>query len=43
MFYRWKKQYGGLDVTEIRRLRQLGDENRHLEQLIGRRADFARP
>ena len=25
-FYRWKKQYGGLAVNEIRRLRQLGEE-----------------
>lgn len=33
-FYRWKKHYGGLDVTEIRRLRQLEDENRRLKQLV---------
>ena len=33
-FYRWKKQYAGLDVTEIRRLRQLEDENRRLKQLV---------
>jgi putative transposase len=33
-FYRWKKRYGGLDVTEIRRLRQLEDENRRLKQLV---------
>jgi len=33
-FYRWKKRYGGLGVTEIRRLRQLGDENRRLKQLV---------
>ena len=29
-FYRWKKRYGGLGVSEIRRLRQLEDENRLL-------------
>lgn len=33
-FYRWKKHYGGLDVTEIRRLRQLEDKNRRLKQLL---------
>ncbi len=33
-FYRWKKHYGGLDVTEIRGLRQLEDENRRLKQLV---------
>ena len=29
-FYRWKKKYGGLGVAEIRRLRQLEDENKRL-------------
>jgi putative transposase len=33
-FYRWKKHYGDLDVTELRRLRQLEDENRRLKQLV---------
>ena len=33
-FYRWKKHYGGLDVTEIRRLRQLEEENRRLKELV---------
>ena len=33
-FYRWKKRYGGLGVSEIRRLRQLEDENRRLKQLV---------
>ena len=32
--YRWKKRYGGLGVSEIRRLRQLEDENRRLKQLV---------
>ncbi len=26
-FYNWKKKYGGLGITELRRLRQLEDEN----------------
>src|SRR6058998_489614 len=27
-YYRWKAQYGGLEVSQPRRLRQLEDENR---------------
>jgi putative transposase len=33
-FFRWKKRYAGLGVTEVRRLRQLEDENRRLKQLV---------
>lgn len=33
-FYNWKKKYGGLGVTELRRLRQLEEENRKLKQLV---------
>ncbi len=33
-FYRWKKKFGGLGVAEIRRLKQLEDENRRLKQLV---------
>jgi putative transposase len=33
-FYRWKKVYGGLGVAEVRRLRQLEEENRKLKQLV---------
>lgn len=29
-FYRWKKLYGGLGTGELRRLKQLEDENRQL-------------
>jgi putative transposase len=28
MLYRWKSKYGGMEVSEARRLRQLEDENR---------------
>ena len=28
--YRWKAQYGGVEVSQLRRLRQLEDENRRL-------------
>lgn len=33
-FYRWKKKYGGLGVAELRRLKQLEEENRKLKQLV---------
>ena len=32
--YRWRKKYGGLSVSEMRRLKQLEDENRELKQLV---------
>ena len=33
-FYRWKKQYTGLDVREIRELKQLRDEDCRLTQVV---------
>ena len=33
-FYRWKSKYGGLEVHEARRLRQLEDENARLKRLV---------
>jgi putative transposase len=33
-YYRWKAQYGGLDVSQLRRLRHLEDENRKLKQIV---------
>jgi putative transposase len=33
-FYRWKKHYAGLDVSELRELKQLRDENRKLKQIV---------
>jgi len=32
-FCNWKKKYGGLGVSELRKLRQLEEENRQLKQL----------
>ena len=34
-FYRWKARYGGLKVSEAKRLRGLETENRKLKQLLG--------
>lgn len=33
-FYRWKKKYSGLGVSEVRRLKQLEEENRKRKQLV---------
>jgi putative transposase len=33
-FYKWKAKYGGLDVSEARRLRVLEDENDKLKRLL---------
>ncbi len=33
-FYNWKAKYGGLDVSEAQRLRQMEDENRRLKALV---------
>jgi len=33
-FYRWKKLYGGLGPSEVRRLKQLEEENRRLKQMV---------
>jgi putative transposase len=37
-FYRWKKKYGGMDVGEARRLRQLEDENQRLKRIVADQA-----
>ena len=34
-YHRWKSKYGGLEVSQLRRLKQLEDENRKLKQLVG--------
>ena len=33
-FYKWKAKYGGLEVSEARRLRTLEDENARLKKLL---------
>ena len=33
-YYRWKKKYAGLGVAELRRIKQLEDENRRLKGLV---------
>ena len=33
-FYRWKKQYTGLEVDQVRQLKQLQEENARLKRLV---------
>lgn len=33
-FYRWKKRFTGLDVSEVRELKAVREENRKLKQLV---------
>ena len=33
-FYKWKAKYGGLDVSEARRLKALEDENAKLKRML---------
>ena len=33
-FYKWKAKFGGLDVSEARRLKALEDENAKLKRLL---------
>jgi len=37
-YYRWKSKYGGLQVSEAHRLRQLEEENRRLKQMVAEQA-----
>lgn len=33
-FYRWKKQYVGLEIDQVRQLKQLQEENNRLKRLV---------
>lgn len=37
-YYRWKAKYGGLEVSEARRLRRVEEENRRLKQMVAEQA-----
>jgi len=34
-FYRWKSKFGGMEISDAKKLKQLEDENRRLKQLVG--------
>jgi putative transposase len=33
-FYKWKSKFGGMEVSDAKRLRTLEDENRRLKQIV---------
>ena len=33
-FYNWRSRYGGMEVSDVRRLKSLEDENRRLKKLL---------
>jgi putative transposase len=37
-FYTWRKKYGGLELSDLKRLKQLEDENRRLKKLVADQA-----
>jgi len=37
-FYRWKAKYGGMDVSEVKRLKELERENTELKQIVAEQA-----
>jgi putative transposase len=41
-FYKWKAKYGGLDVSDAKRLRSLEDENAKLKKLLAEARPCAR-
>ena len=42
-FYTWRNKYGGLEVSEMRRLRQLEEENRRLKSMDSHRSARSSP
>jgi putative transposase len=37
-FYKWRTTYAGLEVSDVKKLRQLEDENRRLKQMVAEQA-----
>ncbi len=37
-YYRWKRKYGGMEVSDARRLKALEEENRRLKSLVADQA-----
>jgi len=37
-YYRWRKEYGGMDVSQARRLKDLEQENQRLKKLVADQA-----
>ena len=37
-FYKWRSKFGGMNISDARRLRQLEEENARLKRLVGEQA-----
>lgn len=37
-FYKWRTKYAGLEVNDVKKLRQLEEENRRLKQMVAEQA-----
>ncbi len=37
-YYRWRREYGGMEVEQVRRLKHLEHENTRLKKLVGEQA-----
>ena len=37
-YYAWKRKFGGLELTDVQRLRQLEEENRRLKRVVAQQA-----
>jgi putative transposase len=37
-FYNWRSKYGGMEVSDLQRMRQLEDENAKLKKLVAEQA-----
>ena len=37
-FYKWRAKYSGLEVSDVKKLRQLEEENRRLKQMVAEQA-----
>ena len=37
-FYKWRMKYAGLEVSDVKKLRQLEEENRRLKQMVAEQA-----
>jgi putative transposase len=37
-YYRWKAKYGGMELSELQRVKQLEDENRRVKHIVAEQA-----
>jgi len=37
-YYRWRKEYGGLEIDQAKRLKELEKENARLKKIVGEQA-----